>query len=161
MEVRVADRQRRLTVTSRALKKLATIALAEHEDGAGDYDLVGIALVTDAEMRTLNRAYRRLDRTTDVLSFDLRAVQSPGEPRSGEIVISTDRVVVQARRYRTTPERELARLLVHGVLHLCGHDHQRPAERARMRARERAALSAALAARVTPALIARRGVRPA
>jgi probable rRNA maturation factor len=140
-------------VAKTALRKLATIALAGHEDGSGGYDQVGIALVTDTEMRLLNRTYRRLDRTTDVLSFDLRAAMSPGEPRSGEIVISTDRVVAQARRYRVTPSRELARLLVHGILHLCGHDHQEPKERARMRAAERAALAAV--AKVTPALVVR------
>jgi len=114
---------------------------------------VGIALVTDVEMRRLNSAYRRIDRTTDVLSFDLRPVRSPGEPLAGEIVISTDRVVVQARRYRVTPARELARLLVHGLLHLQGHDHQAAGERARMRAAERVALAAG--AVTIPGLIAR------
>jgi rRNA maturation RNase YbeY len=138
---------------------VATIALAGHEDGAGDYDQIGIALVTDAEMRLLNRTYRQIDRTTDVLSFDLREVRGPGEPRSGEIVISTDRLLAQARRYRATPAQEFARLLIHGLLHLCGHDHQAPGERARMRARERAALHTA--ARVTPGLIRRGSIRPA
>jgi len=155
----VADRQHRLAVARAALKKVATIALAGHEDGTGGYDQVGIALVTDLEMRRLNRTYRRIDRTTDVLSFDLRAVRSPGEPRSGEIVISTDRVLAQARRYRTTPARELARLLVHGILHLRGHDHQLPAERARMRALEQVVLGDA--ARVTPALVVPGSIRPA
>ena len=138
-------------VAKAALRKLATIALAGHEAGGG-YELVGIALVTDREMRQLNAAYRRIDRTTDVLSFDLRPVRSPGEPRSGEIVISTDRVLVQARRYRVTPARELARLLVHGLLHLAGHDHMAAGERARMRAAERTVL--ARAAGTIPALLA-------
>lgn len=145
-------------VATAALRKLATIALAGH-DADGGYELVGIALVTDVEMRKLNAAYRRMDRTTDVLSFDLRPVRSPGEPLSGEIVISTDRVLVQARRYRVTPARELARLLVHGMLHLAGHDHQAAGERARMRAAERAALAAG--ARTIPGLIAARSARPA
>jgi ssRNA-specific RNase YbeY (16S rRNA maturation enzyme) len=48
----------------------------------------------------------------------------------------------QARRYRVTPGAELARLVAHGTLHLCGHDHARPAERRRMRARETAVLRA-------------------
>ena len=152
MQVRVADRQHRLAVATAALRKLATIALAGHDAGDGGYEQVGIALVTDVEMRRLNAAYRRIDRTTDVLSFDLRPVRSPGEPLAGEIVISTDRVVIQARRYRVTQAHELARLLVHGLLHLSGHDHQAAGERARMRTAERAALKAA--ARTIPGLLA-------
>jgi len=140
-------------VAKAALRKLATIALAGHDAVDGGYEQVGIALVTDAEMRRLNAAYRRIDRTTDVLSFDLRPVRSPGEPLAGEIVISTDRVVVQSRRYRVTQAHELARLLVHGLLHLAGHDHQAAGERARMRAAERGALQAAAGA--IPGLLAR------
>ena len=110
-------------------------------DEAG-YDEVGITLVTDAAMRALNRTFRSLGRTTDVLAFDLRGARTQVEPRTGEVVISTDRVLAQARRYRATPARELARLAVHGILHLRGLDHQRMAERRRMRAFERRLLNA-------------------
>ena len=146
MQVRVADRQRKLAVAMDALRAVAKIGLAAPEAGAdpaGDYQVVGIALVDDAEMRQLNAAHRRLDRTTDVLSFDLRAACGPGEPRTGEVVISTDRVLAQARRYRVTPGEELARLLIHGMLHLRGHDHHEREERRRMRALERAAMTQA------------------
>ena len=139
-----------------ALRTVAKIGLAAPEaatahasgadDGAGDYQVVGIALVNDAEMRKLNAAHRRLDRTTDVLSFDLRAARGPGEPRAGEVVISTDRVLAQARRYRVTPGEELARLLIHGMLHLRGHDHQEREERRVMRALEREAMAEARSA---------------
>jgi rRNA maturation RNase YbeY len=159
MQVRVADRQLKLAVATDALQAVAKIALAAPEAGAnhasgvsdasddvGDYQVVGIALVGDAEMRQLNRAHRRLDRTTDVLSFDLRGARGPGEPRAGEIVISTDRVLAQARRYRVPPAEELARLLIHGILHLRGHDHHEREERRRMRALERAAMTRARSA---------------
>jgi probable rRNA maturation factor len=128
-----------------ALRTIASAALAAHDPAEGDeagYDHVGIILVGDATMRALNQAFRKLGRTTDVLSFDLRHGRAPMEPRTGEVVISTDRVLAQARRYRVTPGRELARLAVHGVLHLQGFDHQRGPERRRMRARERALLTA-------------------
>ncbi len=134
-----------------ALRRIILIALASsepmraggevggrREDPRGDaYDEVGLVLVDDATMRVVNRSFRGLDRTTDVLAFDLRPARVPGEPRLGEVLISTDRVLVQARRYRVTAARELARLAVHGVLHLRGFDHQAAAERRRMRALER------------------------
>jgi len=69
-----------------------------------------------------------------------------GRPITGDLVISLDRMAAQARRFRQTQGRELARLVVHGALHLSGHDHHRVGERARMRAAERAALRAGAAA---------------
>jgi len=79
-----------------------------------------------------------------VLSFGYEAT-SPGRPAaiSGDLVISLDRLDDQARRYRVTRGRELARLAVHGALHLAGLDHQRVAERRRMRLREDQALRSA------------------
>ncbi len=101
------------------------------------YEEIDLILLDDGAMRELNRAFRGLDRTTDVLSFDLRPASLPGEPLTGEVAVSTDRVMVQARRYRTSPGRELARLTVHGLLHLQGHDHRYASERRRMRSMER------------------------
>jgi probable rRNA maturation factor len=150
MQVRVVDRQRRLRVARNALRTIARATLAGDDRGApggrrgSGYDEIGITLLGDEAMRELNRAFRGLDRTTDVLAFDLRAggaMSAPGEPRCGEVVISTDRVLVQARRYRVTAGRELARLAVHGLLHLQGFDHQRAGERRRMRAAERCLLA--------------------
>jgi probable rRNA maturation factor len=102
---------------------------------------ISVMLTDDATMRTLNRQWRGVDRATDVLSFGYDA--SSEGPVSGDLVISLDRLRVQARRYRVTEAKELARLAIHGTLHLCGLDHQRAAERKHMRKRERAALKAA------------------
>ena len=66
-------------------------------------------------------------------------------PIRGDLVVSLDRVRSQARRYRVTAGSELVRLVVHGALHLCGHDHARAAERQRMRTRERSAMRLARA----------------
>jgi probable rRNA maturation factor len=134
-------------VAKSALRTIARVALEAHEPSERvgtfeGYDEIGITLLDDAAMRGLNRAFRGLGRTTDVLAFDLRSSRSPGEPRSGEVVISTDRVLAQAPRYRVTPARELARLAVHGLLHLRGFDHHRLGERRRMRAAERRLLIA-------------------
>lgn len=94
---------------------------------------VTVVLTDDAQLRELNRQYRKMDRTTDVLSFGY----SEGERRiEGDLVISMDRVRVQAGRYRVTRGRELARLVVHGALHLAGYDHHAAEERRVMRRAE-------------------------
>jgi probable rRNA maturation factor len=92
--------------------------------------------------------YRGMDRTTDVLSFTYEDRRDARGARElwGDLVVSVPRVRAQARRYRVSPGRELARLLTHGALHLCGLDHQRASERADMRARERRHLRALSAA---------------
>jgi probable rRNA maturation factor len=102
---------------------------------------IAIVLEGDAKLRELNRRYRGIDRATDVLSFTYEvAPRAEGVSVSGDLVVSLDRVRVQAKRYRVTPGRELARLVVHGALHLAGLDHHRTKERAHMRAQERRAL---------------------
>ena len=108
---------------------------------------VGIVLAGDELLRQLNRDWRGIDRATDVISFayDEREPDAPRLPVRGDLLVSLDRVRDQARRYRVTPGAELARLVAHGTLHLCGHDHARPMERTRMRARESAALRGASA----------------
>lgn len=110
---------------------------------------VGILISDDAELQRLNQAYRGVDAPTDVLSFaevdDSSAfVRPPEAPRYlGDIAISWERVVAQAAEYGHSRERELAFLVVHGMLHLLGYDHERsPADEASMRAREEEILRA-------------------
>lgn len=100
---------------------------------------VGLAHGTDDVIRVLNKKYRGMDKATDILSFTYEDVRDPQGHRVlfGDLVISVPRLLSQAKRYRVTPGRELARLLTHGALHLCGHDHVKVRERAVMRARER------------------------
>ena len=106
---------------------------------------IGVVLANDAILREFNRRWRGIDRATDVISFnyDEHHPDRATKPITGDIVISMDRVRAQAKRYRVTPGRELARLVIHGTLHLCGHDHLRALERRVMRGRERAAVRAA------------------
>jgi rRNA maturation RNase YbeY len=112
---------------------------------------VSLSLVRDAEIRELNRTHRSRDAATDVLSFPLyapeaferngrthwRAPQAAGEHLLGDIVISVDTAQVQAAAYDAPLAREIERLLIHGVLHLCGHDHENAAERRVMEREER------------------------
>lgn len=83
--------------------------------------LISVILVGDKKIRELNRQYRKKDKVTDVLSF--------GDWHSpdflGEIVISLPQIKRQARQYGVSVKEELARMLVHGLLHLRGWDHER------------------------------------
>ena len=102
---------------------------------------LGIVLTGDAPVRELNRRWRGLDRATDVLSFGYD--EKPGPFVNGDLIVSMDRVTEQARRFRVSRGRELARLVIHGALHLAGLDHKTPSQRVRMRARETALLRGA------------------
>lgn len=93
---------------------------------------LSLSIVTDREMRSLNRGWRGKDRPTDVLSFPL------GERGAlGDVVISLDTARRQARGGGWPLALELRRLLAHGILHLRGHDHGEAGEARRMAAAER------------------------
>ena len=125
-------------VRSRALAALARRTLAA-EKVRGPLEL-SVVVADDRTLRALNRRYRRRDAPTDVLSFGLETdggFVAPGRARQlGEIVISYQTAARQARAAGHSVHDELAHLLVHGVLHLLGYDHERPREAAAMRARE-------------------------
>jgi rRNA maturation RNase YbeY len=108
---------------------------------------LGIHLAGRAGIRSLNRSYRDIDRPTDVLSFPVHA--SPKDfPRDGEfligdIVICPDVAEAQAADAGIAPRERMRELLVHGLLHLIGHDHEAGPSRARrMRSMEAALLRA-------------------
>jgi probable rRNA maturation factor len=144
--LRNTTRRRRLATGRIASAARTLLAAVGRPDAA-----LSLSFVGDAAMRRLNREHRGKDRTTDVLSFPLFepfAVPKrarPGEPELllGDIIISVDVAVRQAAAYGATPQREIERLLIHGVLHLLGHDHEEPRERARM-LREEKRLAAAI-----------------
>jgi rRNA maturation RNase YbeY len=100
---------------------------------------LSVLLVSDREMRALNRSYRGRDRPTDVLAF-AQHEGGGGAPDGllGDVVISIDTARRQAAERGAAIGREGERLLVHGLLHLLGYDHERSAAEARrMRRRER------------------------
>lgn len=108
---------------------------------------VSLTLTDDPGIRELNKAYRNMDRPTDVLSFPInegQALATGGNQRRllGDIIISTDRAADQALAYGHSYEREMAFLTVHGMLHLLGLDHQRPEEAAHMEELQRQILRA-------------------
>lgn len=109
---------------------------------------VSVLVTTAEEVHRLNREYRRIDATTDVLSFaddgDVAGfVLPPGMPKYlGDIAISWQHVVQQAQEFGHSERRELAFLTVHGLLHLMGYDHERgPEDDALMQSHQEAVMA--------------------
>ena len=133
---------------------------AEKAEALMPLTAVHVRLTDDAEIWEINRSLRKVDRSTDVLSFptvDYPAGEHAGrvpvllnreyDPDTGavylgDIVISMDHAIRQADDYGHTPERELCYLLVHGLFHLFGYDHVDEKDRRAMRRMEEKALSA-------------------
>jgi probable rRNA maturation factor len=112
------------------------LATLRHQEVEGPVELT-ILVTGDRRVRELNRAYRGVDAPTDVLSFgsaeETGFVTPPGLPRYlGDVVISFDRAHAQAGGAGHGVQAELQLLAVHGVLHLLGHDHAEPDEKAAM-----------------------------
>ena len=106
---------------------------------------LSIALVGQGRIRKINKRYRGKNRATDVLAFPESKVLlekfkvGPVQKTQnlGEIIICLREVNKNARKDNTTPEKELARVLIHGVLHLLGYDHEKSeAEAEKMRKKE-------------------------
>jgi len=125
--------------------KRITQQVLEAEGIASPYE---VSLVfTDSEtVQRLNRDYRGVDEATDVLAFymlpqkeaDSSFVLPPdGITRLGEVIISYPQAVEQAKEQGHSVDKELALLIIHGILHLLDYDHEQPEEATRMRERER------------------------
>lgn len=120
---------------------------------------VNVILTDDHGIQEINRDYRQINAPTDVLSFPLieyataadfghveaQAVDyfnpETGELMLGDIIISVEKVMEQAEKYGHSQERELAFLVAHSILHLCGYDHLEEDERQLMENRQREILS--------------------
>ncbi len=131
----------------------AVLAVLDYENCPYEAE-VSVLLTDDDSIRTINRENRGVDAATDVLSFPMNEYPAPGDfslleededafdPESGElllgdIVISLGHVREQAALYGHSEKRELAFLVVHSMLHLCGYDHIRDEDRRVMEERQR------------------------
>jgi len=114
----------------------AVAAALEHGGRAGIP--LAVVFVTDRELARLHARHLGDPSRTDVMAFDLG--EEGGGP-AGEVFVSVERARAVARARDLAPERELALYVVHGCLHLCGHDDHAPRARARMRRAERAVLA--------------------
>lgn len=143
-----------LPLNTEETAKLVIEAALEYE-GCPYETEVNLTLTTNAEIQTMNRTFRQIDRPTDVLSFPMLEYETPGDfsrfeeqaedafnPESGElmlgdIVISKEKVLEQAEAYGHSPRREFAFLIAHSMLHLFGYDHMEEEERLLMEQKQR------------------------
>lgn len=121
------------------------VLVNEHFEGSAE---ISVRFVDDEIIHELNREYRHVDRSTDVLSFPLGENgvydinHDTGAKILGDIVISMQHAVMQADLYGHSLQREIAFLTVHSMLHLLGYDHEAEGlERVRMREKEEAVLT--------------------
>ena len=109
-----------VTFTTRALEAIKRARAAKFKVGE-----VSIVFVDDAQMQSLNRSFRRQNKTTDVLTFPAEDEISPAADRQlGDVVISIDRAREQAREQGHSLATEVRYLLLHGLLHAFGYDHE-------------------------------------
>lgn len=120
------------------IKRLATLILKKVKGASFEKKAeLSVVLTGDAEVRKLNRLYRKKDKTTDVLSFPLlegmrlKTGKKDGVPL-GDVVLSIPQTRRQARQQGKDFHEELAFLLTHGILHLLGYDHGTKAEEKKM-----------------------------
>lgn len=121
------------------------LAALDYEECPYDAE-VNVVLTDDEGIQQINQEFRQIDRPTDVLSFPMGDFEEPsdferleecsedyfnpetGELLLGDIVISVDKVIEQAEKYGHSEARELAFLVAHSMLHLCGYDHMEEEE---------------------------------
>lgn len=115
------------------LKKITRLVLKEL--GLPKDSELCITFIEDPQMRELNRTYRKIDRTTDVLSFPQS--EGPDFTLLGDIIISIDTAKRHSESYGVTLHQELKKLIIHGILHLIGHDHKKKKETEIMREKEK------------------------
>jgi probable rRNA maturation factor len=122
MAVEIVSRARAAGISPGRLKAKAQRILSFFKRSDAELSL---ALVNNRQIRRLNARYRKKDRATDVLSFPAEDLSAMGVRLLGDVVISVERARSQAKERGKTLEEELDTLLIHGILHLLGYDHER------------------------------------
>lgn len=119
--IEIVNQQRKIKFDYKAFEPFAVSAVKLIAEGKG----LTIAFVSDNKMQTLNRDFRSKNKTTDVLSFPYEADEFDiDENYLGDIVISLEQAKRQAIENNLTLDLEVKQLILHGILHLCGYDHE-------------------------------------
>ena len=87
-----------------------------------DYEL-SILLTSNKEIKKLNKKYRRINKMTNVLAFPMNDRLSENRKMLGDIVISLEAIIIEARKYKISRRKYLCKMTIHGLLHLLGYDH--------------------------------------
>lgn len=148
MDIHIEDEQE-VPLSRGRWRRLAGLVL--EREGLPDNAEVGVRFVTDERMARLNFRFLGREGPTDVLSLPIENLRpgggwpdTGGAPLNlGDVFAAPSYVHRRAARRGADPENEMGLMVVHGLLHLLGYDHQRPGEAARMKSRERALLSEA------------------
>ncbi|MFW5649502.1 MAG: rRNA maturation RNase YbeY [Candidatus Alkaliphilus sp. MAG34] len=148
MELLVSNRQNKHEIREQLIQlfKRAAVLCLTYDNWDLNHE-ISLSLVDDEEIRELNKIYRGKDCPTDVLSFPLMDesqvinVADMKEKPLGDIVISVERAMLQAKEYNHSFEREMVFLFVHSMFHLMGYNHNTGETAKYMRAGEEAVLS--------------------
>lgn len=117
----IINRQRKRKLNAKHWREFTAESLRAIKRKGSDLSIV---FVTNAAIRKLNEQYRGRDYVTDVLSFPTEPEQFEDQSSLGEIVISVERAAAQAKENGLTLQNEIEQLILHGLLHLCGYDHE-------------------------------------
>ena len=120
-EIQILNLQRRFRIHRARIVSFCGALLRTLKQPA---QTLSVVLVSARRIRSMNRQYLGRDYATDVLSFSYEGVVMEGFPFLGEIIIAPEVALQQAIRSGVDPEREFRKLLVHGMLHLLGYDHE-------------------------------------
>jgi probable rRNA maturation factor len=137
MNIVIANRQRTKKINARLLKQIVNELFAELEIETAE---LGISLVSAREMTLVNETFLQHEGSTDVITFDhaekRKAESGKRKNLHGELFVCVDEAVLQAKIFKTSWQSEIARYVVHGVLHLLGYDDLKPALRRKMKREE-------------------------
>lgn len=138
MEIYYDDRQDDIEITEEIKNLIGkSISAVLNVENLDENVEVSVSFVGDDEIRDLNREYRGVDKSTDVLSFPMDDEFIIDNRILGDVIINTRRVMEQAEELGHSNERELSYLTVHSILHLLGYDHMEDEDKKEMREREK------------------------
>jgi probable rRNA maturation factor len=132
MSVVIINRQRTKKINLRSLKQIANALLVELKIESAE---LGINLVATREMALINETFLKHKGSTDVITFDY-ADKATETILAGELFICVDDAISQAKQFKANWQSETVRYVIHGVLHLLGHDDHRVAARRKMKREE-------------------------
>jgi len=141
MQIVIENCQDKFKIDSNIAKLIEKVAIEcmKVDNKSLNYE-VSVTFVDDEEIRALNKVYRNIDSSTDVLSFPMGEediFDVPYTPLLGDIVISAETAQRQAREFGHSVEREIAYLTAHSMFHLIGYDHINEGDKAIMREKEK------------------------
>jgi probable rRNA maturation factor len=137
MNLVIANRQRTKKINTRLLKQIVGALLVELKIAEAE---LGISLVGSKAMAKINWDFLRHEGSTDVITFGYAKPEARSDKRKlklhGELFVCVDEAILQAKNFKTNWQSEIVRYIVHGILHLLGHDDLKPHLRRKLKRAE-------------------------